>query len=241
MYFSEDKTQKSTSEFLNDISIFMNPVFGEVPTNETDASNQQSLLESFTQLPWTEHSQKNIKYQFGDKKITVLSGNAATIQALLSEGVRRSKLLHIATHAYTNLAHPELSGLVTTSTKSLLGYISLDELLARPFYSDLVVLSACETQMGSYYETEGTRGLAYSFLAQGADSVIGTLWKVDDKSTAIFMRLFYQALNANNGHKAKALQTAKNQMKRLGRYKSEVYWAGFVLTNTHNTTEIINL
>jgi len=95
--------------------------------------------------------------------------------------------------------------------------------------------------MGSYYQSEGSRGLAYSFLAQGADSVIGTLWKIPDKPTAIFMQHFYRALKGYKGNIAKALQQARTKMKRSGRFKSEYYWAGFVLTNTHHSSEILEL
>jgi CHAT domain-containing protein len=78
-------------------------------------------------------------------------------------------------------------------------------------------------------------------LAQGADSVVGILWKVADKPTAIFMRYFYQALKTTNGDNAESLRQAQLQLKRKGRYKHPRYWAGFVLTNTYLKTTHISL
>jgi|GEM_PF-6866182 len=241
MYFSDKNTPKTPTKYTTDISLFIDPTFDNVAPATTSNITAKKWLNSFSPLPWTRQSENNIKAIFNHSRITIFAGDKATKEALLSEQVRHSKLLHIATHAYYHPSYPDLTGLVTTSTNASLGYASLDELLARPFSSDLVVLSACETQMGAYYESEGTRGLAYSFLAQGAASVIGTLWKVPDKPTALFMQYFYQALKHYNGNKAEALQQARNKMKRSGRYKSPIYWASFVLTNTHQSTEVIKL
>jgi len=55
------------------------------------------------------------------------------------------------------------------------------------------------------------------------------------------MQHFYRALKGYKGNIAKALQQARTKMKRSGRFKSEYYWAGFVLTNTHHSSEILEL
>jgi len=142
MYFSARVTKRPNKEFLNDISIFMDPEFTNEALAKAIEDTGKEWLTQFTPLPWTRKSESNIREIFYDNNVSILSGHFATKEALLSTDMRRSKLLHIATHAYYHPKYPDLSGLITASTNSRLGYISLDELLAKPIYSNLVVLSA---------------------------------------------------------------------------------------------------
>jgi CHAT domain-containing protein/Tfp pilus assembly protein PilF len=61
--------------------------------------------------------------------------------------------------------------------------------------SELVVLSACETGIGKMHDGEGIYSMARGFVYAGCPSVIMTLWKVNDHSTAIIMAAFYRNLS----------------------------------------------
>ncbi len=91
----------------------------------------------------------------------------------------------------------------------------------------LVVLSACETGLGDIEGNEGVFGLQRAFKLAGVDYLLMSLWKVPDKETAEFMKVFYESLFSENSI-LDAFQTAQKYMK--SKYPNDPYkWAAFVL------------
>src|SRR5207244_12950237 len=60
--------------------------------------------------------------------------------------------------------------------------------------AELVVLSACETGRGENVASEGIVGLTRALQYAGARSVLASLWKVADESTATLMVAFHRKL-----------------------------------------------
>ncbi|NQU47833.1 MAG: CHAT domain-containing protein [Planctomycetes bacterium] len=71
------------------------------------------------------------------------------------------------------------------------GYLTADEIQHIDLSAcDLVVLSSCETALGSARAGEGLMSLRRAFSVAGADSVVSSLWKVEDRATAQLMKDF---------------------------------------------------
>ena len=97
--------------------------------------------------------------------------------------------------------------------------------------ADLVVLSACQTQVGELSAGDEVVGLTRAFL-YGAPTVVSSLWSVDDAATGALMARFYKHLLAGMG-KAEALQAAQAEVRAdpaHPEWAHPYYWAAFVLS-----------
>ena len=95
---------------------------------------------------------------------------------------------------------------------------------------DMVVLSACETGLGEV-QGEGVFGLQRGFKKAGAQSLLMSLWSVDDEATQRLMQAFYDAHYRRHLSKRASLNEAQRQLRTYGggRFNHPRFWAAFVL------------
>ena len=139
------------------------------------------------------------------------------------------KIIHFATHGLLDEDVVGRSGLVLTLDNDSQedGFFQVREIYNSRLNADLVVLSACQTGKGKLEKGEGVSGLSRAFLFAGAESVVVSLWNINDKSTALFMSHFYKYL-VRGESKAEALRQAKLKMIQ-SKYSHPYHWAAFVL------------
>jgi CHAT domain-containing protein len=151
----------------------------------------------------------------------------------LSPALSEYRIVHFATHAVSDSAHPERTGLVLSlfdrQGQPQNGFLSLGEIYGLHLPADLVVLSACETALGREIGGEGPVGLVRGFMYAGATRVMASLWSVDDEVTAALMADFYKSLEEDKLSPAAALRTAQMAIRKESRWRQPYYWAGFQL------------
>jgi len=170
-----------------------------------------------------------LKYKRG---VNVLKGKDATennVRAYLG----KHGIIHFATHGLVNKESDERSGLFLSDVQAgegqnnpYDGFMSQGELYHLKLNANLVVLSACNTGVGSVWEGEGVLSLPRGFIYAGVPNVIASLWRVNDKKTREFMSMFYEYVFQGESY-SKALQ--KTKLECINKAWLPIDWAAFVL------------
>ncbi|WP_437982334.1 tetratricopeptide repeat protein [Sorangium sp. So ce117] len=92
----------------------------------------------------------------------------------------------------------------------------------------LVVLSACETGVGETSSGEGVYGLRRALVIAGAETLVMSLWKIDDEATRELMTAYYTELQADRG-RSDAMRAVQLSMLASGRRAHPYYWASFIV------------
>ncbi|MCQ2608157.1 MAG: CHAT domain-containing protein [Bacteroidales bacterium] len=91
--------------------------------------------------------------------------------------------------------------------------------------TELVVLSACQTALGKIND-EGVYGLQRGFKMAGVETIIMSLWSVDDFATKMMMSEFYLQI-AKGKSKKEAFSIAQTKVRNT--YEDPFYWAAFIM------------
>jgi len=184
-------------------------------------------------LPGAESEVQAIRALFRDS--TALLGpdanEANLVQRDRSGELARYRFLHFAAHGFLSTNVPALSALVLSQAGNppgFDGYVTAAEWPRYRLDSELIVLSACQSALGTQIQGEGVMGLPYALFVAGNRKTLLSLWPVADESTARFMTRFYTRLRAGAGV-AEALAAVKREFRRSPRDADPLHWAGFVL------------
>lgn len=161
----------------------------------------------------------------------VLIGNRATEEAFRRDAPAR-RVLHLATYGVLNKHNPLFSFVELAPGGGHDGRLEVHEVFGLDLAADLVVLSACQTGLGSGRLADVPAGddwvgLTRAFLHAGAANVVATLWAVEDQATAFLMERFYDELTGGSDP-VRALARAKRSFAAARAGAHPFYWAGFV-------------
>ena len=136
-----------------------------------------------------------------------------------------AEVIHFAGHYVIDGSSPLLSKMLLAG-----GDISALEIVSRRLdHTNLVVLSACQTGIDRYYESEGAVGLARAFIVAGVPLVVASQWAVDSDATSRLMIDFHR--NRRSGLDTfESLRKAQVAMLHASdkAYTAPYYWAGFL-------------
>jgi MYXO-CTERM domain-containing protein len=215
---------------------------GEAPAR--GARSVDMHLVKFRRLPATAGEIEAVHRRLPAAKVFT-SGDATEANL---KAVAHPRVLHLATHGFflpdqtqpggagAALDGPLLrSGIALAGANRMRsgeedGVLTALEAAGLDLYgTKLVVLSACETGVGEARSGEGVYGLRRAFAVAGAETLVMSLWQVDDDATRDLMVGYYDGL-ARGGGRVEALRQAALALKRQPRYSLPYYWAGFIVS-----------
>lgn len=203
-------------------------------------------------LPGTLEEAKNIKLTFdknGKEKAELFVDLKGTESAFKANNGKNIRIIHIGTHGFYIKDNIEMndpllkSGLLMSGAENhfyeenfingandgILTSLEISNINLQGL--DLVTLSACETAKGDI-TGDGVFGLQRGFKKAGANSILMSLWKVDDEATCKLMTEFYSNWIAKKMTKHDALEAAKKAVrtdKKHPQWQGPQYWASFIL------------
>ena len=150
------------------------------------------------------------------KPSTILLGSDATEGRFKHLSLDSTEVIHLALHGYADLDYPDRSALIFAPDPSEKedGLLQVREIRDLHLKAKLVTLSACNTGVGPVGEA-GVANLVNAFIEAGADSVVSTLWELEDQATEHLMTVFYSQL-AQHKRKVDALRVAQLDLLNQG-------------------------
>ena len=225
-----------------------------------EVRNDGNLKSGIAYLPQTLVEMENVsKILCAKYELTGFSGSNATEESFKQLSGTFAIIIHVATHGFyvpkfrksaitkiiknpfNSLEDQSLScsgimmaGANNTLAKKFLpgddGILSAKEISRLNLSGiDLVVLSACETGLGDISD-EGVFGLQRGFKKAGVNSIMMSLWEVDDEATQVLMSAFYKNL-VEGQSKREAFVNAQQYLRitQDKKFDNPRFWAAFIM------------
>jgi CHAT domain-containing protein len=197
----------------------------EKTANLPPSQRRSSLVPLYSNEEEVQHIKKTLRTR-------VRKGKRATRERFLEEAHQYS-ILHLATHAKANDYEGDYSYLAFSHNPAAKNkpLLYAKDLYALRLPAEMAVLSACETGLGELRRGEGAISLARGFAHAGTRSLVATLWRVSDKETADFMRLFYSNLQLKMPKDSALCLAKRAYLKQAPPDKAHpFFWAAFTLS-----------
>lgn len=176
------------------------------------------------------------------RRNALLTGRAATESAFKRAPLSDYHTIHMAVHGLANVITPDRAALVLLSDPASAedGFLQLSEVVQLPLRADLVVLSACDTAVGALHGQEGVANLSRAFLLAGAQSVVSTLWSLDDRLSLFLMKRFYEHLSKSRSAAYSLGQAQRDLLHTFGAKAVPYYWAGFIIEGVSKRSTVFH-
>ena len=242
LFLLKDDTTPSTYErnFVAFAPGFSDKMKKEYTVSITDSSNLDKTYVTLLPQPFSAELVEEYAATFEGTSYL----NERSTKQVFRNNAKEHKIIHIGTHAESNNLTPEFSRLIfakdisqqtTPEDNSLFTYEIYDFDLA----SNLTILTACETGKPGFEPGEGMISLAHAFNYAGSESMLTSLWKIDEKSSTEIISFFYENLEQGMA-RDEALRNAKLSYLSTanGRTIAPQYWAGLVLIGDSSPLEL---
>lgn len=219
--------------------------FGTILLQEVNRKKFDKEFVGF--FPVFENNQRNLSELTFTKEEAIsiekhLNGNFLlkkdALKKTFVQEVNNYSIVHLSTHASAGTYYDPPAIEFYDET------LYLSEIYGYNLQTNLMVLSACETGIGTVRKGEGAMSLARGFSYAGVQNLVVSLWKVNDKSTENLMSNFYEEFSKEKNNSGALYQSKLNYLndsKISSAKKSPYYWASFIYIGQPDVTKNITI
>lgn len=196
--------------------------------------SRQSVYGVLNDLPYAREEAEFVTHLTGGK----LFENNEAKESVYKNESGKYDIIHLSMHTLVNDKDPMRSTLIFSHLNDSLedGYLKTYEIYGIPLKAKMVVLSSCNTGSGLLFSGEGILSLARGFIYSGSQSVVMSMWEIEDKSGTEIVEKFYQ--NLKKGYsKSESLKKARiDFLKSADQLRSHPYfWATLVVYGNNDS------
>lgn len=220
--------------------------FGPLPDTEAEAAQIQGLFTNVRVLSKRDATESKVK-AVTHPRVLHLATHGFFHGDKVGASVQNSRGLELEEDRNDVRTKPNplvLSGLALAGAASLNGGDGEDGILTALEASNLdlwgtklVVLSACQTAQGESQNGEGVYGLRRALAMAGAESLVMSLWSVDDQATSYLMRGYYKRLKDGKG-RSEALRDVQLELVRSKGVNHPFFWAAFIASGDPSSVDM---
>ena len=218
---------KRTYGFRNNVLAFA-PNYPEPIDIQSVLKNRQSQKGVLNDLPYARQEAQYVTEITGG----VLYENSEARESVYKKESGKFDIIHLAMHTILNDKDPMYSTLIFAPESDSPGdcYLNTYEVYGIPLKAKMVVLSSCNTGSGLLFSGEGVLSLARGFIYSGSQSVVMSMWEIEDRSGTDIVKEFYD--NLKKGYrKSSALRKARiDFLRNSDQLRSHPYfWSAMIV------------
>jgi CHAT domain-containing protein/Tfp pilus assembly protein PilF len=158
--------------------------------------------------------------------------NSEAKESVFKKESGKYDIIHLSMHTLVNDKDPMRSTLIFSHLNDTIedGYLKTYEIYGIPLKAKMVVLSSCNTGTGLLFSGEGILSLARGFIYSGSQSVVMSMWEIEDKSGTEIVEKFYQNLKKGYSKSTSLKKARMDFLKSADQLRSHPYfWATLVI------------
>lgn len=183
---------------------------------------------SLTDLPYARKEAEFVSSYFGGQ---LYKGGDAR-ESVFKKEAGKYDIIHLAMHTMINDNDPMHSKMVFAqgSDQPEDGLLNTFEVYGVPLKAKMTVLSSCNTGTGMLYSGEGILSLARGFAYSGCESVVMSLWEIDDRSGSDLVMDFYRFLKKGYSKSTSLRKARLRYLEKADLLRSHPhFWSSLVI------------
>ena len=225
---SEKKEYRRSNKLIAFAPDYPNPI-----DIQSTLMSRQAGMGTLNDLPFARQEAKYVSDITGGK----LYENREAKESVYKNESGKYDIIHLAMHTLLNDKDPMHSTLIFSRGNDSLndGYLKTFEIYGIPLRAKMVFLSSCNTGSGLLFSGEGILSLARGFIYSGSQSVVMSMWEIEDKSGTEIVEKFYD--NLKQGYsKSVALKRARIAfLRNADQLRSHPYFWSALVVYGNNT------